>query len=234
MIPNKSAGTLTLIDNGIGMTKTDLINLCTISESKSKVCVRALNKGAYIYGFYSAFLVADKVTVTSKHNDDAQYVLELSAGSPITIRVDNGDQLGRGTKIVLHIKQDQTKYLEESKIKPLWFSYSTMVPYSMHFGTNAYLNENRPMPSSSSKWMNTKLCGYPVPKVLFVLVFFAVALFFILKFLCNSSLELSVLISLLVLLLVPSCLYLADKICSVSSYLKIISIFCKKLSVKIE
>merc|ERR1719301_354188 len=139
---DQDAKTLSLIDTGIGMSKADLINnLGTVAKSGTTNFLEAMADGAdanligqFGVGFYSAFLVADKVSVTSKCNDDStQHVWESSADASFTVVADpRGNTLGRGSRVTLHLKEDAHEYLAEDKLKDTAKKYSQFIQFPIY------------------------------------------------------------------------------------------------------
>lgn len=140
---DKDARTLTIRDRGIGMTKQDLIqNLGTVAKSGTAQFVESMAQGGDLsligqfgVGFYSVYLVADRVRVTTKHNDDAQYVWESSADGVFTIEEDAGASLGRGSEITLFLKEDATEFVDQAKLEELLKRYSQFITFPIYLKT---------------------------------------------------------------------------------------------------
>jgi heat shock protein beta len=133
--------TLTIRDSGIGMTKQDLIqNLGTVAKSGTTQFVESMAAGGDLsligqfgVGFYSVYLVSDKVQVTSKNHEDDQYVWTSTADSTFTVeRDDSGESLGRGTEIKLFLKEDALEYADQSRLESLVKLHSEFIQFPIY------------------------------------------------------------------------------------------------------
>ncbi|PAA64061.1 hypothetical protein BOX15_Mlig024523g2 [Macrostomum lignano] len=141
---DKEDKTLRVIDTGIGMTKEDLVkNLGTIAKSGTSEFLTKLSEvqsttessdliGQFGVGFYSSFLVADRVTVITKHNDDKQYIWESDANSFSVTEDPRGNTLKRGTEIILHMKEEGLDWLEPSSLRDLIVKYSQFINFPIY------------------------------------------------------------------------------------------------------
>ena len=146
---DKDAKTFSIIDTGVGMTKNDMVkNLGTIAKSGTTSFIEAISKGnlnligQFGVGFYSTYLVSNKVVVTSKGADDSQHVWVSTAGSSFTISKDpRGDTLGRGTKITLYLKEDSLEFMQDDTIKKNIKKYSEFIDYPIYMKINKTYTE---------------------------------------------------------------------------------------------
>lgn len=168
IVPDKAAKTLSIIDSGVGMTKSDLVDhLSTIMRSGTKEFMETLVAGVtnvsmigqFGVGFYSAYLVAHKVVITTKHSDDEQYIWESHGGRSFTVTLDTTGKpiwrgtkitldttdkpIWRGTKITLSLKDEHLEYLEECRLEDLINKYSEFITYPIYLLTEKTPQEDR-------------------------------------------------------------------------------------------
>jgi HSP90 family molecular chaperone len=139
---DEEAKTLTIRDSGIGMTKADLVNnLGTLARSGTKRFLESLQEGADLgligqfgVGFYSVYLVADKVRVVTKHPEEAdQYIWESSADSSFTVSRDpRGNTLGRGSEITLYLKEDANEFASQNKLEEIVKKHSEFITFPIY------------------------------------------------------------------------------------------------------
>lgn len=157
---DKENSMLHITDSGVGMTKDDLVKyLGTIAKSQTSEFLTAFqdaqaseNKsgmsdliGQFGVGFYSAFLVADKVVVTSKNNNDEQYIWESDANSFIIGKDPRGNTLGRGTTVSLHLKPEAKEYLQVSQLKEIITKYSQFINFNIYLWSEKSVSEEVPI-----------------------------------------------------------------------------------------
>jgi molecular chaperone HtpG len=167
IVPDKKAGTLSVIDNGIGMDRQELIdNLGTIARSGTKSFLSRLTEakdgagliGQFGVGFYSAFMVADRIAVTSRRaGSDEAWTWSSSGGNGFDIaRAGDEDakRISRGTEIVLHLKQEAKKYLETYEIERIVGAYSDNIQFPIELQPED--GEPKQINSASALWQRPK------------------------------------------------------------------------------
>lgn len=160
---DKDTNMLHITDTGIGMTKQDLVNnLGTIAKSGTAEFLSKMQEadtaqdmndmiGQFGVGFYSAFLVADKVIVTSKHNDDKQYIWESDSVSFSIVEDPRGDSLKRGTTVSLQLKPEAKDFLEHETIRNLVKKYSQFINFPIYMWTSHTEEVEEPIDEESAE-----------------------------------------------------------------------------------
>ena len=167
IIPDKNTGTLTVADTGIGMDRQELIdNLGTIARSGTKSFLSRLTEakdganliGQFGVGFYAAFMVADRIVVTSRRaGTDQAWTWSSSGGSGFEIAPageEDNARVTRGTEIVLHLKKDAAKYLETYEIERIVRAYSDNIQFPIELVPEE--GEPRQINSASALWQRSK------------------------------------------------------------------------------
>lgn len=160
---DKENNMLHITDTGVGMTKQDLINnLGTIAKSGTAEFLSKMQDsetaqdmndmiGQFGVGFYSAFLVADKVIVTTKHNDDTQYIWESDSASFSIAEDPRGNSLKRGTTISLQLKPEAKDFLEHETIRNLVKKYSQFINFPIYLWASHTEHVDEPVDDESSE-----------------------------------------------------------------------------------
>jgi molecular chaperone HtpG len=171
IIPRKAPDTLTVVDNGIGMDRAELIdNLGTIAKSGTKSFLTKLTEakdgakngagliGQFGVGFYAAFMVADRIVVTSRRAGSAEaWSWSSSGGAGFEIAPaseEDAARVARGTEIVLHLKPDCAKYLEAFEIERVVGAYSDNIQFPIELVPED--GEPRQINSASALWQRSK------------------------------------------------------------------------------
>ena len=165
----KDANVIHVTDTGVGMTSADLKkNLGTIAKSGTseffeKMSVSGAEDsasdliGQFGVGFYSAFLVADKVVVTSKNNDDEQFVWESDSESFTIAKDPRGDTLKRGTTVSLYLKEEAGDYLQHQSVKDLIQKYSQFINFPIYLWGSSQVEEEVPVEEEADEEVKARV-----------------------------------------------------------------------------
>jgi molecular chaperone HtpG len=166
--PDEAAGTLTIVDTGIGMDRQELIdNLGTIARSGTRAFMSRLAEakdgnnliGQFGVGFYSAFMVADRIEVTSRRAGSGEvWVWRATGGTGFEIAPaaeQEAERLARGTSVVLHLKPDAKRYLEPREIERVVRAYSDHIQFPIELAADGK-GDPRQINAASAIWQRSK------------------------------------------------------------------------------